>query len=239
MTTPDVDTAFGRLRASPDFAEWPDASLRELAALGEILWLKRGALLFRQGLPARSIFVVLEGAMQFSRSRPDGTDFVIGYYAPGQPFGLTALFDHQFVEFDARAKADTALLRVDRERLRPYLLEHPALLLSLAGAWSNRRRQVYEQLEVVSTMPLRQRLARVILRLAASFGQAGDEGLRISIRVSQDDLAALAAASRQRVHVEFKALVAEGVIASRYGSIVVINSAGLQQRAGRTALEPS
>ena len=237
LTRPTGDMVFEALRGSVDFDEWPDASLRELAALAEVVRLKRGALLMRRGSPAQAFFVVLQGAMQFSRNLPDGTPFVIGYYAPGQPFGLTALFDNQLTEFDARAKADTVLMRVTREVLRPYLLEHPPLLLSLASAWSNRRRQVYDQLEVVSTMPLRQRVARVILRLAASFGETTPRGRKISIRVSQEDLAALAAASRQRVHVEFKILVAEGVVAGNYGTITVLDTERLQQRAGRTALE--
>ena len=237
LSSTTTQDAFKLLRASPDFVQWTDDYLNDLLSLGDVIRLKRNTLLFRQGSPSMAFYVALQGAMQFSRNLPNGSTFVIDYFAPGQQFGLPSLFDDQVTEFDARAKSDTVLLRIERDVLIPYFLAHPAPLLSLVGAWSKRRRLLYEQLEVVSFMPLRQRLARSLLRLAAAFGEVTPNGCRIAIRVSQDDLASLVAASRQRVHGEFKEMVAQGLVESRYGTITVRDAGQLKAVAGRTALE--
>lgn len=233
---PEIDIAQA-LRACEAVAEWPDEARSAFAAIGQVVHHARGVLLHRHGTPHSRFFVVLRGAIEFSRVLPDGRQYVMPYVPPGQLVGIAALLGEQPHLFDVRTRIDSTLLQFADEELRAFLLARPGQLLSIAAALSHRYSRLFEQMEVLSMMSLRQRLARALLELAASFGRAAGDAVDISLRVAQDDLGAMTAASRQRVNVEFRALVAEGIVGVRYGRINIQDIARLRELAGRTSTE--
>ncbi|MBT2304814.1 Crp/Fnr family transcriptional regulator [Variovorax paradoxus] len=202
-----------------------------MSSFAEVSRHRRGALLHRRGDAQSQLYVVTEGALEFSRVLPDGRTYVLPYLPPGQAFGLAAILADEPALFDVRTRAETILVHIRRNLLKDFLMRHPHLMASIVTGLSRRYCQLYEQLEVFSMMSLRQRLARVLVQLAGSFGQPAEEGVHLSLRISQDDLAALTAASRQRVHLEFRQLVAEGIVISTYGSITIRDLALLNERA--------
>ncbi|GHT96483.1 hypothetical protein AGMMS49545_21560 [Betaproteobacteria bacterium] len=74
----------------------------------------------------------------------------------------------------------------------------------------------------------RGRLIDTLLYLAASYGEADAMGVRINIRLSQNDLAAMLALSRQSINKELSRLADEGVITKSYGAITITDMAGLR-----------
>jgi CRP-like cAMP-binding protein len=226
------------LRSCEAIGEWPDACRFEFARLGRCIERRQGVLLHRRGTVHSGFYVLLQGAVEFSRVLPDGRHYVMPYIPAGQLFGVAALLGNCPHLFDVRTRVDSRLLHFDDEALRAFLLQRPAQLMSLAAILSSRYSRLFEQLEVMAMMPLRQRLARVLLELAAGFGQAKGGDVEITLRVAQEDLAAMAAGSRQRVNVEFGALTAEGILSVSYGSITVHDIERLRKEAGRTSNEP-
>ena len=65
------------------------------AALGRLVELRRGALLHRHGAAYSGFYVLLEGAVEFSRMLPDGRQYVMPYVPPGQLFGLAILLGEE------------------------------------------------------------------------------------------------------------------------------------------------
>lgn len=228
---------FEALSSSDVIRDWPKVARMELSQLSRVSYRARGALLHRHGEPESRFYVLVEGAVEFSRVLPDGRNYVLPYVAAGQPFGLAAVLAKQPSLFDVRTRVDSTLLWFPREELRGFLLDRPELLISISAALSRRFSRVYEQLEILSSMSLRQRLARALLDLAAAFGRPAVSGIELSLRVAQDDLAAMVAASRQRVNVEFRAMATQGILSSTYGRITIANMARLHEIAGRTSTE--
>lgn len=229
-STVSTEVALSGLRACEALGAWPDAALWELAALAQVTNYSRGTLLHRRGDSRTRLFVVMHGALEFSRVLPDGRTYVLPYLPPGEPWGLAPILADRPAMFDVRTRVETTLVHVSRDNLKYFLQGHPELQTALVSTLSRRYCQLYEQLEAVSTLPLRQRLARVVLQLAESFGIDEEGGTRLSLRVSQEDLAALTAASRQRVNVEFKQFATEGILTSSYGSITVADMSRLRQK---------
>jgi len=226
------------LRVSEVIGEWPDEAREQLAALAQVQRHPRGALLHRRGYPETRFFAIAGGAVECCRVLPDGRYHVLPYLPAGRVFGLAAVLANHPHLFDVRTRTDSTLVCFDGSEMRQFLLARPELLISVAASLSRRFVSLYEQLEDVSNKSLRQRLARVVLQLAHSFGHPCRAGLEVSLRVAQDDLAAMAAASRQRVNVEFGAMVAEGVLSAHYGRITVHDIPRLEEIAGRTMAAP-
>jgi CRP-like cAMP-binding protein len=233
---PNVDTA-EVLRACEVVSDWPDDARSEFAALGRVVHHARGVLLHRHGSPHSRFYVVLEGAVEFSRVLPDGRQYVMPYVPAGQLVGIAALLGKQPHLFDVRARVESTLLEFPGDAARDFLLSRPEQLMSIAAALSRRYSRLFEQMEVLSMMSLRQRLARVLLELATSFGRPREDGIEISLRVAQEDLAGMTAASRQRVNVELGSLVDKRILDVHYGRINISDIERLREMAGRISTE--
>ena len=84
----------------------------------------------------------------------------------------------------------------------------PHLSYNLVQLLTRRLRLANEQIKALSTLDVRGRVARQILAFAQQYGREdAEDGVRIPLRLTQSDVAALVGASRERVNqviVDFK-----------------------------------
>ena len=53
----------------------------------------RGAVLFNEGEPGDSLYIVLAGKVKLGRRSPDGRENLVAIYGPSDQFGELSLFD--------------------------------------------------------------------------------------------------------------------------------------------------
>ena len=97
---------------------------------------------------------------------------------------------------------------------------------------ARRIRLLFGQVEDLSALPLRARLAKQLGHLLRSYGTpvpgTADE-MRITLQLAQEELAQLLGASRQRVNQELKTMEREGVIRIEPAGLVVRDGAALRR----------
>ena len=82
-----------------------------------------------------------------------------------------------------------------------------------------------------SVQSLEQRLSSRLLMLAVSYGVKDSQGIKMKLRLSQEILAQLIGATRQRVNQIFKEWEAEGVVQQQYGHTTLLDQAHLERLA--------
>jgi CRP-like cAMP-binding protein len=174
--------------------------------------LSDGAPLAARGEPAESWSGVARGAVRVSSVSLSGKLVTLTYAEPGTWFGDIALFDGLPRTHDAHAHGSTTLLMVRKPDFKSLLQQHVELYDALLRLNCRRLRLMFNQIEELSTRPLRARLARQLLLLAKSYGIERDAEIRIGLQLAQEDLAQLLGASRQRVNQELKGFEREGVL---------------------------
>jgi CRP-like cAMP-binding protein len=90
-----------------------------------------------------------------------------------------------------------------------------------------RSRLMYERLSSDPSLPLESRLARLILTLSGLYGTEREEGTRLSLKISQVDLADWLGVSRQRINTAIQQLKADSLISLTYSTITVKDKTGL------------
>lgn len=95
--------------------------------------LTMGELLFRQGDPGDSIFVVTSGSVRVTRA-----GMVLAELGEGEFFGEGAFFSHEPRNADVSAVAPAELLEIRREDLEPLMARYPGVSNAL-GAFYRRR----------------------------------------------------------------------------------------------------
>ena len=102
------------LRRTPLFATLDlDAAASLRASMNEIE-LARGELLFHEGDPGDSLYVVLRGKIKLGRTSGDGRENLVAVLGPGEMFGELSLFDPGPRSAAATALVDSTLLGLAR-----------------------------------------------------------------------------------------------------------------------------
>lgn len=174
--------------------------------------LRSGVVLTRGAGSADAWFGVAAGAVRLSTALASGKQVSFQLVEPGGWFGDIPLIDGMGQPCDAETCADSTILVLRKDDLQQLLARHPDLGLALARLNCRRARTMMGLFADAVSLPLENRLARQLLQLARRFGQREAGGLRIALKLSQQDVADLLGASRQRVNAGLKKLERSGVL---------------------------
>lgn len=154
------------VRATPLFGALADETARSLLASHTVKTVEKGELLFQQGEPAESFFVILEGWIKIFRMTPEGTEAVVGVFQRGESFAEAAIFLGGRYPVSAEAVADSRLLVVDGDVFRRRILEEPRLALAMLASASQHLKFLVEHIEQIKVLDAPQRIADFLVRLS-------------------------------------------------------------------------
>ncbi len=211
------------------FAALPPALQQALLTQGRLLSLEAGQRLFSRGDAPSGLYAVLKGAMRVGSVGADGREALLVLVEAPHWFGEIALFDGQPRTHDAVAEGASTLLHVSQAGLLALLDTHPAYWRDLALLMAHKVRLAFIALEEISLLPAAQRLARRLLLIAEDYGET--LGPRRIIHLSQEQLAAMLAISRQTANGVLKDLQARGIVRPTYGEIEILDLEELRKAA--------
>ena len=207
------------------FAALPPDVLDELRGHAQLRPLSRNEVLFEQGDASDALYVVQDGRVAIAAPSGDGRESVLAVLEEGALFGELPLFDEEPRSADARALTETTVIELGYEPVRAVLRERPELLWHIVKLLSMRLRTTNEALEDAVFLDVPARTAKRILELA---GPAE----RFTLPVTQEELASMVGASRERVNKAISLFVRLGwlEIAGR-NNYRIVDRAAMEDRA--------
>ena len=176
------------------FAEADDATLQELAKAGIERDLVRGDILFEEGDPPDSLYVVTRGRIAIAIANPiDRRESVVALMEPGDLFGDLGMLDDRPRSAMARALEPSGVLAVPYEPVLQMFDAHPRLLWNVTRMLAQRLRAMDEALADSVFLDVTGRTAKRLLELA-------DGSDQFTLPVTQEELAGMVGASRERVN---------------------------------------
>ncbi|OWV67047.1 protein kinase [Rhizobium sp. R634] len=109
----------------PLFKDMSEDQLRLIAFGADRRVIAAGQLLFRQGSPAESAYVVLSGSLELSTTSSDGMQRAEAVAGPGTLISELALVTLVERKFTAIAREDTSIIRITRALFHRLLEEYP------------------------------------------------------------------------------------------------------------------
>lgn len=144
--------------------------------------LAAGAALFRQGDPARALYVVEQGRVAMVRHSPEGRRLILFTAGPGDSFAEAALFAETY-HCDAVAETRSLILEVPKAALRAALAGHPRLAERLLARLARQVQDLRQRLELRNIRGARERVwQKLLLAALAREGRIRRRGRRIEIR---------------------------------------------------------
>lgn len=192
--------------------------------------LQRNDVVYRPGQPANDLFVVQAGRIALANQAPDGRQALIALVGKGELFGMCSLFHGRRRTMQARATEASTVVAVPYGPARQVLEQHPVLLWGLVELLADRLRVADQAITDSAFLDVTGRTAKRLLELAGD----ADE---FQLPVTQEELAALVGASRERVNKSISTFVRLGWLYQHDRRYRVLDRAQLMRRAGMEVRE--
>lgn len=209
-----------------------DEQLAQLASGVHTLSVGAHTNLMALDQPAETVYAIVSGTVRVQAEQEGGKLVILAYLTTGDVVGEMGVIEHAGRSATVLTLEPCELLWMDRASLAASIASMPKLAANLVGLLSRRLRLANERIQVLATLDVAGRLARQIESFAARYGTpAPGGGIRLSIALTQSDLADIVGASRERVNqvmVEFRRLGIVDVDATHH--ITVRDRAKLARR---------
>jgi CRP/FNR family transcriptional regulator, cyclic AMP receptor protein len=221
-----VDDVVAELRRTELFVDADPARLVPLAARAFVRRFTAGQVLFTEGEPSDHLYVVRTGRVRVLVLSPHGGRMTLAVLGPGDTIGELSMIDGQPRSASAEAVGDTELVTLPAADVRAALRADPALLFAAATQLAAMVRRLTGETADLVFLDLPRRLAKLLLTEARQ-DTAGP--LRVDLRMSQSELAAMLGVTRQSLNRALAGLVRHGWIGSD-GSAYVLRDPGALRR---------
>jgi CRP-like cAMP-binding protein len=195
-----------------------------LADAAEIRAFNRGDVIFTEGDDPAELFVVLSGRIAIANKSIDGRESVVALMERGDLFGEMPLFDGLTRSAEARALEPSDVVAITSAPLRQLYESQPELLWGVVALLANRLRNTDEALADSVFLDVTGRTAKRLLELAGD----ADE---FSLPITQEELAGMVGASRERVNKAIASFVRLGWIEQTDRRYRITNREQLTRRA--------
>jgi CRP/FNR family transcriptional regulator, cyclic AMP receptor protein len=202
-----------------------------LAAQFEYLDFPRGAVVFHEGEPGDSLYIVLAGKIKLGRRTADGRESLVAVMGPSDQFGELSTFDPGPRTATAVAVTDARLARMSKQALRGWIANRPQIAEQLLRVLARRLRRTNNHLADLIFTDVPGRVAKQLLQLAQRFGSVEGGHLRVTHDLTQEELAQLVGASRETVNKALADFAQRGWLRLEGKSVVILDRERLARRA--------
>ena len=186
--------------------------------------LSRGDVLFTEGDEPAELFVVVSGRIAMANRSIDGRESVLALMERGDLFGEMPLFDGLARSAEARALEPSEVIAIPYAPLKQLYETQPSLLWKVVQLLVGRIRNTDEALADSVFLDVTGRTAKRLLELAGD----ADE---FSLPITQEELAGMVGASRERVNKAIASFIRLGWIDQSDRRYRITNREQLERRA--------
>lgn len=190
---------------------------RVLLTLSDAVHLQRfckGEVLFEEGRPALTVWLIRRGWVHLTKRTPSGTQTTIFTVTPEELLcGVSAVVGKRVYYASAVAATETTALSVPQALFSQLLAEQPEFAMQVLAIYHARMEEMAKTMSLAQA-PVEQRLAHVLLRLRSAFGSA--------IPITHHELACMAATRWETSIRTLSAMKRAGWVASSRGRITLL-----------------
>jgi CRP-like cAMP-binding protein len=209
------------LSAIPFFPSMPFQDIEALADLCCEKIINKDQFVFMEGDIPKSLFILKEGRVKIIKESLSGKSVIMRFISPGGVMGEVAIFLNAQYFVSAQALEKSVIYEIPRKALIPFLHEHIGMKDIMIGILVKRLEDCYAVIEGLATKNLEQRLAAVILKMVDNFGHWEGNQVKLTIRLSRQDLAEMTGSTKESVSRLMARLKKTGIVGISRRLIVI------------------
>lgn len=194
--------------------------------------LRRGQTLARQGEPATHLYLVQTGFLKVLQLTAEGTELIVRFVAPGEPFGGVVALSGAPYPVTAVASQPSELLAWSRDQTTQLLESDPQVRVNIMREMATHMTDALTRVRELTTERVGQRLAQTLLRLARQCGERVPGGILITQPLTRQELADLTGTTLYTVSRTLTGWEGQGLIESRKRLLLITSPRKLEDVAG-------
>lgn len=206
-----------------------DGCLRHIIRRSRISKFSAGSQIASSDQPMTHAFFILDGAIRIFSMSKGGREHFLSLMRTGAFYGATSCIDGGPCQHEVVAEEDLTLLLLPASDFLEFLDSNREFRAAIFELVLSRYRSIFNMLDQYAFASPQARLAYRLLSLGRAYGVPGGNGTEISLKFTQDNLAAMIGLSRQGTHRILKAFRKDGLIRMDYGRIVLLDQDALQE----------
>ena len=217
-TNPQISDS---LQKSEIFKGLTGKQYADLLKKGRNLKLQPKSILFHQGDPAISCFLVNRGRLKMTKLNEQGREVIFRYIGAGELIAAVALLKDRNYLVTAESIEATDVTSWDKPAMMQLMHRYPDIAINLLGIILERIDDVQHRYLEVCTERVNQRIARSLLRLMRRAGSKTREGIQLNIPLSRQNIADYSGTTLYTVSRTLSAWEKKGWIKSGRSQIVI------------------
>ena len=215
-----IDTAV--LRNIPLFREFEDAQLEQIAHTTTTRTYHKHEFVVREGDPGGTFYIILDGSVAVTRVASDGRETILSILKVNDFFGEMSLFDSSLRSASIKTLTDVTVGVIEEKEFLDMLDHSPKIGRYLVIALSQRLRAANQLIAATTSQDIRARLASLLLNLTQSFGEPVENGTKITLRLTNQEMANMIGTTRETVNRTLNRFWDERLIDMRTSHVVVV-----------------
>ena len=191
---------------------------------------RRGAPVFHEGGGSDGVVVVLSGRVKVSTVTADGKEVVLAFRGPGDLLGELSAIDGEARSATVGALEPVEAAVVPASEFRAFLAAHSRVAILLLEMLARRLRDADRKRVEFGAHDTLGRVAARLVELAERYGEPAPDGVRITLPLSQEELAGWTGSSREAVGKALHALRGLGWVRTERRRITVLHLEALRRR---------
>jgi CRP-like cAMP-binding protein len=186
--------------------------------------IKKGSSLFQEGRPAEEIYIILSGKIQIFKMNAEGRELSLRLCQRHDIVGELTLFtDNPKYMFNALALEDCLVAAICIETLERELFKNTQLAYEFLRWMNHHFRKTITKFRDLVLHGRKGALYSTLIRFSNSYGQQNEDGIMITIPLTNQDLANFSGTARESVSRMLSDLRKKKVITIHRKTILIHN----------------
>jgi CRP-like cAMP-binding protein len=178
-----------------------------------------------------TVYIVRTGTVKVHIKASQSREVILAILKPGEPIGEMNFVDHKGRSAAAITREDCKFFSLSRSAFEECLDSIPEMAHNLVRIFGRRLRLTNAQVQALALYDVPGKVAHQFLTFAQEYPDKLNNGdVRISLRLTQDDLAGFVGATRKAVNRAVRDFKASGFISVKCYQYTLHNLAALEQR---------
>jgi len=217
-------TSIEILRKVPLLSFLSDDQLREISPHVVMRRFEKDEFVFREGDRAEWLYFLQSGVVRCLKYGENGKEFILKALLPGDVFCCESVtFDGSSVHpGNAQAMGPVSILKVSRQAYLRQIARHPQAGMQLISYLGGRLRESQDTAKSLALDPAEKRLAALLVRLADKIGEPVEQGIRIAVAFTREDLGHMVGLAEETVVRILSRWRTQGLVSSNGAKTLVV-----------------
>lgn len=209
------------IKEIPIFSQLDQDEIKQIRNITNLRKYKKGQIIITEGNKGDSMFVIKSGKVKIYKTSLDGREMILDIKGPGSFFGEVVLFNGLNYPATVEAIENSEIVIIKSIDIENIIMNNSKIALEMIMVLNKRLFEAQKKLKNMAFNDTYVRAAQLILTLGDKYSTKVEDGLKLELSLTREELASLVGTSRETISRALSQFNKEGAISMKGRKIVI------------------